>query len=45
MAAGLGLGATYAFYTACAVISFVLVRAFITETKGKELEEMEGWER
>jgi len=43
MAGGLGLGTTYAFYTVCAAVSFVLVRAFITETKGKELEEMEGW--
>jgi SP family sugar:H+ symporter-like MFS transporter len=44
MADNLGLAATYAFYTASAVISFFLVKAFITETKGKELEEMEGWE-
>ena len=44
MASSLGLAATYAFYTASAVISFFLVRAFIKETKGKELEEMEGWE-
>jgi SP family sugar:H+ symporter-like MFS transporter len=43
MASNLGLATTYAFYTVSAVISFVLVRAFITETKGKELEEMEGW--
>jgi SP family sugar:H+ symporter-like MFS transporter len=43
MASSLGLAATYAFYTASAVISFFLVRAFIKETKGKELEEMEGW--
>ncbi len=43
MAENLGLAATYAFYTVSAVISFFLVRAFITETKGKELEEMEGW--
>lgn len=43
MASGLGLGITYAFYTCCAAISFFLVRSFIKETKGKELEEMEGW--
>jgi len=43
MAGGFGLGPTYTFYTVCAVISFFLVRSFITETKGKELEEMEGW--
>ncbi len=44
MADNLGLATTYAFYTASAVISFFLVRRFINETKGKELEEMEGWE-
>ena len=44
MAAHLGLATTYAFYTASAVISFFLVKAFIKETKGKELEEMEGWD-
>jgi SP family sugar:H+ symporter-like MFS transporter len=43
MADGLGLAGTYAFYTVSAVISFFLVKSFIKETKGKELEEMEGW--
>lgn len=43
MASSWGLGATYAFYTICAGISFFLVRFAIKETKGKELEEMEGW--
>ena len=43
MAEGLGLATTYAFYTVSAAISFFLVKAFIKETKGKELEEMEGW--
>ena len=42
MADGLGLATTYALYTAAAVISVFLVRSFIKETKGKELEEMEG---
>ena len=42
MADGLGLAGTYALYTAAAVISIFLVRSFIKETKGKELEEMEG---
>lgn len=42
MAAGIGLAASYSFYAACAVISFFLVQRFITETKGKELEEMVG---
>ena len=42
MAAGIGLAASYTFYGVCAVISFVLVQRFITETKGRELEEMVG---
>ena len=45
MLAGIGLPASYSFYGVCAMISFFLVRKFINETKGKELEEMEGWER
>lgn len=42
MATGLGLAVSYSFYGICAVISFFLVKAFIKETAGKELEEMEG---
>lgn len=42
LADGIGLAGTYALYTASAVISFFLVKSFIKETKGKELEEMEG---
>jgi SP family sugar:H+ symporter-like MFS transporter len=42
MADGLGLATTYALYTGAAVVSFFLVKAFISETKGKELEEMVG---
>ncbi len=42
MATGIGLAASYSFYAVCAVISFFLVQRFIAETKGKELEEMEG---
>lgn len=42
MADGIGLAGTYAIYTASAVISIFLVRSFIQETKGKELEEMQG---
>ena len=42
MAAGLGLAVSYTFYGVCAVISFFLVQRFIQETKGKELEAMEG---
>lgn len=42
MASGLGLAGTYSLYTISAFVSFFLVRKFIRETKGKELEEMEG---
>ena len=42
MASGWGLAPTYLFYTISAAVSFFLVRAFIKETAGKELEEMEG---
>lgn len=36
------LTGSYTFYAVCAVISFFLVQKFIHETKGKELEEMQG---
>ena len=42
MAAGLGLAVSYSFYAVCAVISFFLVQKFIHETKGVELEDMQG---
>ncbi len=42
LADGIGLAATYSLYTVSAVISIVLVQKFIAETKGKELEEMQG---
>ncbi|KQN26677.1 MFS transporter [Sphingomonas sp. Leaf33] len=42
MAAGLGLAVSYSLYAAAAVVSFFLVQRFIHETKGKELEAMEG---
>jgi SP family sugar:H+ symporter-like MFS transporter len=42
MAAKLGLTLSYSFYGVCAVISFFLVRKLVDETKGKELEQMEG---
>lgn len=42
MAKNFGLAASYTFYGVCAVISFFLVQKFIHETKGKELEEMQG---
>jgi MFS transporter, SP family, sugar:H+ symporter len=42
MLGSLGLAASYSFYGVCAVISFFLVQRLIHETKGKELEQMEG---
>jgi MFS transporter, SP family, sugar:H+ symporter len=42
MASGLGLAVSYSFYAICAFISFFLVKAFIKETAGKELEDMVG---
>jgi SP family sugar:H+ symporter-like MFS transporter len=42
MAAKLGLTVSYAFYAVCAVISFFLVKSFVHETRGMELEQMEG---
>lgn len=42
MLASLGLAISYSFYGACALVSFFLVKAFIKETAGKELEQMEG---
>ena len=42
MAAKLGLTISYSFYAVCAVISFFLVQSLVHETRGKELEHMEG---
>jgi SP family sugar:H+ symporter-like MFS transporter len=42
MAAKLGLTISYSFYAVCAVISFFLVQKLVRETRGKELEHMEG---
>ena len=42
MASGLGLATTYALYTVAAFVSFFLVKSFIRETKGIELEDMQG---
>ncbi len=38
--AGVGLGLAYGLYTVCAALSFFFVVRFVSETKGKELEEM-----
>lgn len=37
-----GLPVTYGFYALSALISFFFVRALVNETRGKELEQMEG---
>ena len=42
LAVGLGLSLTYGFYAAAALVSFFFVRALVTETRGRELEEMVG---
>jgi SP family sugar:H+ symporter-like MFS transporter len=42
MAARRGLTISYTFYGVCAVISFFLVQKLVRETRGKELEHMEG---
>ena len=42
MLAGIGLGGAYGFYAVCAIISAVFIVKFVHETKGKELEEMQG---
>ena len=41
-ARNIGLPVTYAAYTLFAAISLVFVATWIKETKGKELEAMEG---
>jgi SP family sugar:H+ symporter-like MFS transporter len=42
MAAKLGLTISYTFYGVCAFISYFLVQKLVHETRGKELEQMEG---
>src|SRR4029078_13093711 len=42
MAAKLGLTIRYAFFANYALISFFLVQSMVHETRGKELEQMEG---
>jgi MFS transporter, SP family, sugar:H+ symporter len=42
MLSGMGLGGAYSVYAACALISLVLVFKGVRETKGLELEEMQG---
>ncbi|KAF1692490.1 sugar porter family MFS transporter [Pseudoxanthomonas koreensis] len=40
--AGIGLAATYSIYMVAAVLSVFFVLRYVKETKGKELEQMEG---
>ena len=40
--AGIGLAATYSIYMVAAFLSVIFVLKFVHETKGKELEQMEG---
>ena len=42
MLAGIGLAGAYGFYTICAVISIFFVIKMVHETKGVELEDMQG---
>ncbi|KAB8164886.1 sugar porter family MFS transporter [Lysobacter maris] len=42
MLAGIGLAATYGFYTIAAAVSIFFVIRFVHETRGRELEQMEG---
>ncbi len=42
MAVGLGLPITYGFYAFSAFVSFFLVQAWVKETRGRELEDMQG---
>jgi SP family sugar:H+ symporter-like MFS transporter len=39
---GIGLGGAYGLYAACAVISILFIAKFVYETKGRELEDMQG---
>ena len=40
--AGIGLGGAYGIYALCAIASIFFIVKFTHETKGKELEQMEG---
>jgi len=40
--AGIGLAGAYGIYTAAAAISIFFVQRYVRETRGKELEQMEG---
>ncbi|WP_343123145.1 sugar porter family MFS transporter [Rubritalea marina] len=42
MLTGVGLGGAYGFYAICAIVSIFFVKRFVHETKGIELENMQG---
>lgn len=42
MLVGIGLAGSYGFYAVCAVLSIFFVYKMVGETRGKELEEMQG---
>ena len=42
MAVKPGLAVTYVFYAVAAAVSFIFVRAMVHETRGRELEDMQG---
>jgi SP family sugar:H+ symporter-like MFS transporter len=42
LAAGVGLAATYGFYALSAFLSFFFVARLVHETRGRELEDMQG---
>lgn len=42
MLASIGLAGAYGFYAACAAISVIFVAKYMYETKGRELEDMQG---
>jgi SP family sugar:H+ symporter-like MFS transporter len=42
MLGSIGLAASYSFYAVCASLSIVFVLKYVNETKGKELEQMDG---
>jgi SP family sugar:H+ symporter-like MFS transporter len=42
MLTSIGLAGAYGFYTTCAVLSILFIAKYVYETKGKELEEMQG---
>lgn len=42
MLSGIGLGGAYSFYAVCSLISIFFIVKYVKETKGLELEEMQG---